>query len=247
MAPSIASSQVYGFGDGGSGHVCAYTAGAPSVGDFDVLCVNSDTTVSTPPGFTASVSAVTNQGAYIFTRKAVGGEGASVTVTTNGNFNCDVIWVRVAGANAVDVTGSAQTNGAAGGVTSPAFTSSPLAESTELALAFAALHTFNTVMPTSPVWSSGYTALASNMQGSGASAAGGFVAYKVPAGTAAESPSVSWTNGTSDRYMLFVSVTAAATGAPVVPGTLSVSTAAPRLGPASASARLGSSTSGGQA
>lgn len=247
MAPSIASSQVFPFADGNTGHVCTYTAGAPSVADFDVLCVNSDTTVSTPPGFTASVSAVTNQGGYVFSRKAVGGEGASVTVTTNGNFNCDVIWVRVTGGNAVDVTGSAQTNGAAGGVTSPAFTSSPLAESTELALAFAANHTFNTSPPTSPAWSSGYTPVASGVQGAGASGCAGFVAAKVPAGTAAESPSVSWTNGTSDRYMLFVSVTAAATGTPVVPGTLSVSTAAPKLGPASAAARLRSSTSGGQA
>jgi hypothetical protein len=201
------SAETFGFADGNAGHVCTFAGGAPAVDDFDVLCVNSDTTVSTPSGFTAAVSAVANQGAYVFRRKAAGGEAATVTVTTSGNFNAHVIWVRVTGASAPDVTGSAQANAAAAAL-SPSFTSSALAESGELALVFAALHTFPGAVPTSPVWSSGYTALAAGFQGTGSSGAGGFVAYKTPAGTAAESPSLTWTNNAADRYVLFLSLTA---------------------------------------
>lgn len=213
MAWAIEASQQFGFADGGSGHVCTFSAGAPAVDDFDVLCVNSDTTVSTPSGFSAAESAVTNQGAYVFTRKAAGGEAAAVTVTTNGNHNCQVLWVRISGGNAVDLAESAQANGASG-TSTPAFTSSALAETGELALAFAALHSWTVAAPTSPSWSAGYTNIVSGSQGAGGgSSVAGFVGYKEPAGTGAESPSVSWTNSADDRYLLFVSLTAAAADA----------------------------------
>jgi hypothetical protein len=210
VAWAIEASQQFGFADGGSGHVCTFSAGAPAVDDFDVLCVNSDTTVSAPSGFSAAESAVTNQGSYVFTRKAVGGEAAAVTVTTNGSHNCQVLWVRISGGNAVDLAESAQANGASG-TSTPAFTSSALAETGELALAFAALHSWTVAPPTSPSWSSGYTNIVSGSQGAGGgSSVAGFVGYKEPAGTGAESPSVSWTNAADDRYLLFVTLTAAA-------------------------------------
>lgn len=208
MAFSIVASEVFGFADGNAGHLCTFAAGAPAVDDFDLLCVNSDTVVSTPADFTAAVSAVANQGAYLFRRKAVGGEGVSVTVTTSGDHNCHVIWVRIRGGNTPDVTGSAQANAAAA-AESPAFTSSALAETGELAVAFAALHGFpGAGVPTSPNWT-GYTAITGGFQGgTGATSAGGFVAYKTPAGTAAESPSLTWTNNATDRYVLFLAITA---------------------------------------
>lgn len=211
----VGTPQTFGFADGNAGHVCTNSDGGPSTGQWDILFVNSDTVVSTPSGFNASVSAVTNQGAYVFTRKSAGGESASVTVTTAGNFNCHVIWVRLAGADTVDVTGSAQTNSSPGGTTSPSFTSSALAASGEIGLAFSALHSFNgSFAPASPDWSgSSYTAITGGTTGgTTSSACGGFVAYKTPVGTAAESPSMSFTNGCANRYMLFVSLTAAAGG-----------------------------------
>lgn len=210
MAPSVAASQAYPFSDGGAGHVCTFTAGAPAVGDWDVLCVNSDTTVSTPAGFTLNPSRVNFQGAYVFRRKAAGGEGATVTVTTTGDHPTHVIWVRLSGANAADVVA---VNGVDGSVvtTTPALSSGALAASGEIAVAFAALHSFTTI-PASLVWGSSYTAVTSGNQGAGATAPFGAVAYKTPVGTAAEAPGLSWTNATNDAYMLFISFTAAAGG-----------------------------------
>jgi hypothetical protein len=205
--------QEFGFADGNAGHACTYSVGAPAVGDWDILCVNSDTVVSTPSGFTATLAEVGGQGAYVYTRKAVGGESASVTVTTTGNFDTSVDWVRLSGANAIDVTGKAAVNGSSGSST-PAFTSSALATATEYALAFAALHGGG-VTPSNPIWGAGYTALAGNTQGTLGLA--GYVGYKTPAGTAAESPTVSWTGTETDRYMLFVTFTTAAV---TVNGTL---------------------------
>lgn len=215
------TSQTFGFADGGTGnantgHDCVYGAGGPAAGDIDILCINSDTTVTTPTGFTATVTAVANQGAYIFTRKAAGGESATVRVKTNGDFDTNVVWVRLTGANTTDVTGSAQANGSAG-TSSPAFTSGVLAAATEFGLAFAALHGGG-VTPSNPVWGAGYTALAGSTQGTLGVA--GYVGYKTPVGTAAESPTVSWTGSETDRYLLFVTFTTAAT---VVSGTLAAS------------------------
>lgn len=206
--PTIVNSGTFGFADGNSGHVCDLGS-APSVGQFDILCVNSDTVVATPSGFTAGPTAVFGQGAYIFRRKAAGGEASTVTITTTGNFNTHVVWLRVASANAADVTGEAHADGSANTAT-PAFTSSALAESGELAVAFAALHSTGAAAAATPVWSTGYTALAGGSQNTSGGAVGAFVGTKTPAGTAAETPSVSWTGNVSDRYILFLSLTSSA-------------------------------------
>ena len=216
MAPAVSASQAYAFADGSGGHACAFSAGAPSVNDFDVLFVNSDTTVATPSGFTAGPTAVTDQGAYVFRRKAVGGESDTVTVTTGGNFNAHVIWARIAGANAADVTGSAQVNGVAGTAT-PAFTSSALSETGEIAFAFAALHSFPASVPDTLTWAGSYTGITSGTQGTGSSGVAASVGYKVPAGTAAESPSCTWNNSANDRYVLFISLTSSAAATPSLP------------------------------
>jgi hypothetical protein len=215
MAP-IASAE-FTFADGSGGHACALGS-APSVGQTDVLCVNSNTVVSTPSGFTAAEVAVTNQGAYIFTRLATGGESSSVTITTSGDHNTQVSWTRWANLTAVDTSTNTQANASVGGAT-PAHSTGVMAESTELVIALGALHSIQTANQTSPVWSSGYTAIATAVQGSGATGVRGYTGYKEGAGTAAETPSVSWTgDGCFNRYMLTVSFTVSASSP--VTGTL---------------------------
>lgn len=220
--------QQFKFADGNAGHLCTNADGGTAENTWDVLFVNSNTTVSTPSGdgFSLAEAAVTNQGAYVFTRKAgVGGAGANVTITTSGNHNTSVIWVRLSGADALDLAESAQVNASAG-TTGPAFTSSALAEAGEYALAFIAMHNIGSVPhPVTPVWGAGYaTVLAGTSQGDGVTGVSAFVGFKTPVGTAAESPTVSWTNTAANRYILFVTFTAEDT----IQGTLSGQLPAPQ-------------------
>ncbi len=214
--PTPLDSDTFLYADGGSGHVCDLGS-APSVGQWDVLCVNSNATVSTPSGFTLAESAVTNQGAYIFIRKAAGGEGSTVTVTNaSGSQNVHVGWSRwPATLIALDTSTSTQAN-ASSGNTTPAHTTGTLAAAGELVIAFGALHSIGPGGQTSPVWSDGYAPITSSAaQGTTTTAVRGYVGYKENAGTAAEAPQVSWSgDGCQNRYMLAVSftVTAAVTG-----------------------------------
>ncbi len=208
--------DVFQFADGSGGHVCDLGT-APNAGEWDVLCVNSNTTVSTPSGWTLAESAVANQGAYVFVRQAAGGEASTVTITTSGNHNTSVLWSRwPSSLVAVDTSTNTQANASVGGST-PAHSTGTLAERGELVLAFAALHSIQSANQSSPSWSAGYTAVAAGVQGSGASGVRGYLARKSGAGTAAESPQVSWSgDGAFNRYMLTVSITVSA----VVDGTL---------------------------
>jgi hypothetical protein len=198
----VGTTQTFAFADGNAGHSCAFGS-APSAGHWDVLFVNSNTTVSTPSGWTRSDFRVANQGAYAFTRKALGGEGSAVTLTTTGDHNTEATWTRWAGADQIDIAVHANADAAAGSTT-PALTTAALATSGEVMLAFGAVHG---AVPTTPVWSSGYTPLAATTQGTGATAATGYVAVKNPAGTAAESPNVSWTGPCPNRYIFALSLT----------------------------------------
>ena len=214
MAPTLAASQTFTFADGGAGHVCNLGV-APAAGQVDVLCVNSDTTVAAPAGFTEGPSAVANQGAYIFRRIAVGGEGSTVTVSTSGDHNTQVSWSRWSGVAAADDAIATSVNGAAD-TSSPAHSTRTLSEAGELVVAFAALSNIGATAPTGPSWSSGYTPLSSATQGTGSAGVVGFVGYKVGAGPAAESPSVSWTNSASNRYMLTLTFTASSSAGPAL-------------------------------
>lgn len=202
-----------------SGTVVTYTGGGATGSNcYDVLCVNSDNTVTTPSGWTATVSAVTNQGAYIFVKAENGTNTATLALGGGVSTSTDAVWVRIANSAGVDTgaSGSAQANGATGS-TSPSFTSGTLAAATELAVAFAAMHSqAGTSSPTAGAWSTGYVEQATAAIGTGSTATFGSVATKAPAGTAAESPSYSWTNATNERYTLFTSflVAAAGTSAP---------------------------------
>lgn len=207
MAATLVTSNTFGFADGSTGHVCDLGS-APTVGQLDVLHVNSNTTVTTPSGFTLNPSSVGGQGAYVYRRIAAGSEASTVTITTSGNHNTSVIWSRWGNILAADDAAKTAVN-VSSGTASPAHATGTLAATGELVLAFSAMHNFATA-PTSPSWSSGYTPLATSSQGTGATAVAGFVGYRLDGGTAAESPSVSWTNAASDRYMLTLTFTASA-------------------------------------
>lgn len=214
MAITLVDSEAVGFADGNAGHVYTFPAGAPSANDLDVLCVNSNTTVSTPSGFTARVTAVANQGSYIFTRKAAGGEASTVTITTSGDHNTTLTWSRWTGTDAYSTGSSAQANNSNNTVL-PALSTGTLAATGMLVIAFGALHNHDGALATSPSWINSWTALEAVSQGTAGSSAScvAFTAYKDNAGTAAETvDSVSWTNNVRNRYALFVAFTATAGG-----------------------------------
>jgi hypothetical protein len=200
--------QAFGFTT--SGTVVTYTGSGdtgPTV--VDVLLVNSDNVVTTPAGWTLVEDAVQFQGAYIF---AKAGGTTSATIDLGGGVSTDtsVLWVRVANTAGVDTGGVAHTI-ATGAGTSASATTATLADTNELVLAFAALHNWAGAQPSGITWSTGYLPVVAGGNGSpgSGSAAYGAAAVKVPAGTAAETPSVSWTGATNDRYMLTVAFTAA--------------------------------------
>lgn len=211
MPASLLASDAVGFADGAGGHLYALPSGAPAVGDLDVLCVNSDTTVSTPSGFSLATSHVGNQGAYLFYRLALGGEASTVTITTAGNNNTALGWSRWDGVDALDVSAQASTESV--GLSTPAVNTGTLSATDELVVAMGAIANLSAV-PTSPVWSAGYTGLTDvNQGGAATNAVHQFTGYRLDAGTAAQTPNVSWTNSAFSRYILVAAFTStAATG-----------------------------------
>jgi len=208
MAWTLVNHSVVGFADGNTGHVYTLPSGAPSVGDLDIITINSDTVVTMPSGFSSAASFVNSQGSYLWYRFATGGEASTVTITTSGNFDTALTWSRWQGGSAFDVGVNAHVDGSSD-TTTPAVSTGTLAGAGELVVAFAALHSGGS--PTNPVWSSGYTALDSMTQ----NAVTGFTAYRTNAGAAAETPNVAWTTGMSDRYILVGAFTPAAGGATI--------------------------------
>lgn len=219
MSASLAASNVFTFSDGNGGHSCNLGS-APAVGQWDVLCVNSDTTVSTPTGFTSSTPEVGGQGAYMFRRKAVGGEASTVTVTTAGNFDTEVLWTRWDNVDLADQANSIQASSS--GTTSPSVTTGTMSATNELVIAFAALHNLPGANPTSPDWTSGTAGYTNALTGAIGEVAG-FVGYSTTAGTAAETPVVTWTNAAVDRYMLLLTFTTLA-GQSISPNGISLTT-----------------------
>ncbi|GII84595.1 hypothetical protein Ssi03_25850 [Sphaerisporangium siamense] len=251
MGWTLVDSKTFAFADGGSGHVIDLGT-APNPGEIDILFANSDTVVATPSGFTCppNASQVSNQGAYGFYRKALGGEGSTVTITTSGNFNCVIGWMRWRGGQAFDVAVGAQINSSVG-ATTPAITTGALAETGELVVAAALLHRLASPAPSSPLWSSGYTPATSVTIGTGSSGCTQFTAYKTNAGPAAETPSCTWTDGAFDRYAIAMAFTAApvaeehsGTGSLSATATLTSSGVAGRSGTGSTSAGASLTSSG---
>ena len=223
--PSVTGTpQAFAFSTAGSGTLLTYTGGGTANSStWDVLLINSDTTVSTPSGWTPEDSSVGGQGAYVFTKN---GGTSSVTVTTAGNFAAEGLWVRVTDSGGVDTgaTSKAVANGSAA-LTTPSLTTPALASATSLALAWAALHSFGAA-PVSYTWSSGYTELVNGSNLTSGSVAGS-VAVKVPAGTPAETPNATWpANAPSDRYIFFLAFSpSAGGGGAVAPTGLAVAVA----------------------
>jgi hypothetical protein len=208
MAATLLTQNTFTFNDGSVGHVCNLGS-APAVGDLDVLCVNSNTVVATPSGFLAGTTAVTNQGSYIFYRFAVGGEAATVTITTTGNHNTAVQWSRWDSCLAVDATAATQANGTLANST-PAHSTGVMTDTGELVIAFGALHGIQTANQNTPVWSASFTALnTAGPQGTGSTGVIGYAGYRTDGGTAASTPQVSWSgDAAEDRYMLTLTFTA---------------------------------------
>lgn len=211
--PSISGTpQAFGFAD--TPHLVTYTGGGATGSDVvDVLFVVSDATVALPSGFTQDATRVSNAGSYVF-QKA--GGSTTATIVPGAATNTEVLWLRVANTAGLD-SGATAVAGldSSAGSSSPALTSGSLAEATEGALVFAALHSQAGGLPTGFAWSTGYTEILHGTQG-GAATSGvtASVAFKVPAGTAAESPSVTWTGPTFERYLLAVFFKASATVTP---------------------------------
>ena len=220
MSWTLLNSDTTTFADGNAGHVYTPAFGA---GQLDVLCVNSDTTVSTPvtsggAAWTLGPTFVGNQGAYIWYRIATGGEGSTITVTTTGNFPTQVSlssWS--AGTITADQNAVAHIDGTDGNGT-PVATTAALAVTGELSVAFGAIHSLDGGTATSPVWATGYTALTFVASGITAADVAAFTGYNSNAGTAAESADVvSWTGASSNahnRYTLIQTFEASGTSAP---------------------------------
>lgn len=198
----------FSFADGGSGRNIVNPDGPPAAGDFEVLWANSDGIVNQPTDFATGASRVNNQGGYLFTRQADGSETDTINITTpQGNVNCRIIWLRVSGALAIDVIQMAGVDGSIA-ASSPAFTSTALAQANEAAFFGILLHSFSAGIPTAVNWSTGYTTMgADGNQGTGGTGTFSAIAVKDPAGPGAESPTATWTNATGDRYVGFVSFT----------------------------------------
>lgn len=215
---NLVAHDLAGYADGTSGHVYTFPAGAPSAGNLDVLCVTVwGGSASTPSGWQAgaSHSDLGNINMYFFYRLAAGGEGATVTVTTSGSNVGQIGSSRWTG-----VSGTADANGfavAANKPTGPATaTTGALAQAGELSIAFAAM--INGSASPAPVsWSAGYTGMdAAGFDGNSIAMITG---YNPVAGTAAESPSVSWTNA-YDVYQAILVQTFKAAAAPSGSGVL---------------------------
>lgn len=234
MPWTLLNSGTYGFADGNTGHNCAYPGGQPNTGDLLILAVASDTTVTTPTGYTLAVSDVVNQGDYLYYRKAGGSEPTSITVTTTGDFPTVVAFLRYSGADTVplDVTAATRTNNA-DAFTTPAISPSALAGTGELAVIVACCQEPSAGAGTGPTASAGYTIRAdTGLTGSGALGVQAFVAARTDA-TGSETPSITWaTSQYRNRTALFAAFTPAAT----VDATVTVPTAAAATAAANAPA-----------
>lgn len=213
MAASLVDSDVFTFADGDTGHVCDLGS-SPNIGEWDILYVSSDTTVDTPATWTASETAVSQMGAYIFTRKSTtGSEPSTVSVNTTGNLNTVVSWHRWSGLNAIDTTTNSQAN-ASSGSSSPAHTTGTLATNTNVIMAMNAVSDWSAGQPSAISWTGSYTQVTAGHISTTSVEVSNWTAYKLNVGTAAEAPSSSWTGACLNRYMLAITFTVLADAAP---------------------------------
>lgn len=213
------TSHAVSFNDGDAGHLYTITAGAPAVGQTDILLINSNTVLDsvTSGGGTAwsqRVDATDQQGAYLYTRKAGGGEDDTITINTNGNHNTDLIFARFSGLDAWSTGGFVRANNSNNTVL-PDTATGALAQADMLLIYFGALHNFDGAAPVTPIWDapSGTdpTDMGAVSLGDTSSAAvAAFGAYKIGVNPAGEDIDlVSWTNNARNRYALWGALTGA--------------------------------------
>lgn len=203
---------------GGAGFVFTYPGAAPVAGDHLSLWISSNTTVSTPAGWTLSASDVATIGAYSFFKIAGASEPTSVTITTSGNFPTAIGYLRHSGASATPLDVAAVGRSTVNGNATPPATTAALAGAGELSIAVACLAGLQSVVQSSPVWSSGYTQKVTAVTaGTGVTDQRLFVGTNPNAGPAAESPSCSWTGNCNARTLLVVTFKPSASV--FVPGT----------------------------
>jgi len=239
----VGAVNTFPFADGDAGHTCTHASGAPSVGHMDVLFINSNTVVdsvtsSAGAAWSQRRNATDQQGAYVYTRKATGGEPATVVVNTNGDHNTNVHWYRLSGVDDYSDSNFHQATGADTAL--DALTTGTLVATGMAVLTSAMLHNFTTT-PDTQAWANSFTtpgAASSSVSGASNTRVALFTSHKLNVGTASETVSgCTWTNTASDRYCVWVAFTAAAGGGQSAAlGTAAETDAAVVLGKAKARA-----------
>lgn len=215
MSWNLVDSGSTQFADGNAGHAYSFPGGAASSGDLLLVAIGSNTVVSTPSGYAADVSDVNASGTYIFRKVAAGGE-TGVTVTTSGDHPTALGFLRYTGGASTPFDVSAHAFASGAGTSSPSVTTATLATTGELSVAAMCGADLIGVNPNTPVWSTGYTGLLSQATaGNTADDQILFVAANTNAGTAAESPSVTWTASVPNRAIV-VATYKPGTAAPVL-------------------------------
>lgn len=209
MAWSLSDSATTTFADGGSGHVYTFPHAATAT-DLLVLGVNSDTTVSTPSGWTLSTSDVAHMGAYVFHKYATGGE-TSVTVTTSGNFQTALSFLRYADPDPspLDKVATAHVLDNDIPQASPSVAPASIAGADDLCLLFGMVHHSVSATAVSGVTAStGYTVLLTTAVAGGLNSTSSTAHFVIgrTGGTGLQTPVVSWSGGLfQDITSLFVS------------------------------------------
>lgn len=224
MAWTIVDHIEVSFADGNTpGHIINLPGGSSSdavAGDIDAIIIGSDTTVSTPSGFTlpANGTFVSNQGGYAVYRQCAGGEGHAVTVITSGNFATSVGWVRIRGGAAslpFDVAANAHVD-SSGALSSLTLATGTLATTGEFVFVGSVMTDVAGTLtaPSSPVWA-GATGLGLSSNGAGSAMSAGIFGYNNNLGTATSNLSVSWTPDSMRNRYIFMMAFKPSTGTAV--------------------------------
>ncbi|MFN2592949.1 MAG: hypothetical protein ABR532_08985 [Candidatus Dormibacteria bacterium] len=151
----------------------------PTAGNLLVAAANSDATVATPTGFTLAVSAVNQQGLYIWYRVVQGGDSATVTFVPSVSDSVAAGVLEYSGLTASPLDKTASNTTASGGTSAIATgTTAAVSQNAELVIACAGPHSaLNGTGPwTLSSWTAGYASQIAEAAGLGAERAGCFVA-----------------------------------------------------------------------
>jgi hypothetical protein len=184
----------------------------PTSGNLLVVTANSDATVSTPSGWTAGPSVVDGNGAYIFYKISAGTE-STVTITPGASANTAMTVAEYSGnaASPFDTSNTSTIAGSSGNTTTSV--SVTTAQSGDLIIAAALIHSAIGANPTSPTWTNSFVNQISASSGATVPTCDSFVAELIAGAAGAYSTAASWTNNANDRQELVIAFTAATTAA----------------------------------